>query len=185
MVDQGPKGYCAPATFERAMRYMKVPADMYVLATLATQEGGGTNMRLLTEKAKNIIRSKARRIKDFDSEEISMKSIKRYVDKGVPVLWVMRSLSEYNAIVNANTKQRKDKTNSAEWGELLNSYDKASLNALREQKENYHICMIIGYNETTNELAVSDSWGPAHRLRWAHIDLIHAVSESGSFVIDL
>ena len=29
MVDQGPKGYCAPATFERAMRYMLVPADMY------------------------------------------------------------------------------------------------------------------------------------------------------------
>jgi len=36
MVDQGPKGYCAPATFERAMRYAGVPADMYLLATLAT-----------------------------------------------------------------------------------------------------------------------------------------------------
>lgn len=32
MVDQGPKGYCAPATFERAMRTMGLEADMYLLA---------------------------------------------------------------------------------------------------------------------------------------------------------
>ena len=32
MVDQGPKGYCVPATFERCMRYMEIPADMYLLA---------------------------------------------------------------------------------------------------------------------------------------------------------
>jgi len=52
------------------------------------------------------------------------------------------------------------------------------------QKENYHICMIIGYNEETQELAVSDSWGPAYELRWVHIDIAKAVTSSGGFVID-
>ena len=28
MVDQGPKGYCVPATAERSMRYLGIPADM-------------------------------------------------------------------------------------------------------------------------------------------------------------
>ena len=40
MVNQGPKGYCVPATWERAMRSMGVPADMYVLA-MAGQSGAG------------------------------------------------------------------------------------------------------------------------------------------------
>ncbi|MGB0743541.1 MAG: hypothetical protein ACPGSB_03345, partial [Opitutales bacterium] len=32
MVDQGPKGYCVPATMERCLRYMGIRADMYTLA---------------------------------------------------------------------------------------------------------------------------------------------------------
>ena len=64
MVDQGPKGYCAPATFERAMRYMSVPADMYLLATAATTQKG-TNTVKLADDCKRIVRSKARRIKEL------------------------------------------------------------------------------------------------------------------------
>ena len=42
IVDQGPKGYCVPATFERCMRYMEVPADMYLFAMAgSTGLGGG------------------------------------------------------------------------------------------------------------------------------------------------
>ena len=44
MVDQGPKGYCSPATWERYLRYMEIPADMYLLALAArTRTGGGPN----------------------------------------------------------------------------------------------------------------------------------------------
>ena len=53
MVNQGPKGYCVPATWERAMRYMGVPADMYVLA-MAGQSGagGGTSVVAIANGAK-------------------------------------------------------------------------------------------------------------------------------------
>ena len=45
MVNQGPKGYCVPATWERVMRYMGVPADMYVLAMAGNSgAGGGTSV---------------------------------------------------------------------------------------------------------------------------------------------
>ena len=44
--------------------------------------------------------------------------------------------------------------------------------------------MVIGYNEATNEVAVSDSWGPRYELRWVHLDIAKAVTSRGGFVID-
>lgn len=184
MVDQGAKGYCVPATFERVMRYMKVPADMYILATLATEPGGGTNTSKLAEKSKNIIRSKARRIKDFDSEEVKIRDVKKYIDKGVPIMWRMRSLSKYNDIANQRTYERENVTDQQAWSSKISEEAETEAPALEKQNENHHICMIIGYNEATNEFAVSDSWGPRYALRWVHSDLVNAVSSEGSFVID-
>ena len=43
MVDQGAKGYCVPATFERVLRYYGLQADMNLLAMSGqTSAGGGT-----------------------------------------------------------------------------------------------------------------------------------------------
>ena len=39
MVDQGPKGYCVPATWERYLRYFDMPADMYLLAIVGGTSG--------------------------------------------------------------------------------------------------------------------------------------------------
>lgn len=44
--------------------------------------------------------------------------------------------------------------------------------------------MVVGYNEATNEVGVSDSWGPRYELRWVHVDIARAVTSSGGFVID-
>lgn len=185
MVNQGPKGYCAPATFERAMSYMSIPADMYLLATAATQEGGGTNTYLLAESCKRIVRSKARKIRDINLEEdLDIKFVKKYIDKGVPILWQMRSLEEYNKIVNDRTAKRKSIKEFDTWTkQIQKESDDVSL-AMKANQSNHHICMIIGYNEKTRELAVSDSWGPRYELRWVHIDIAKAVTTRGGFVID-
>ncbi len=182
MVDQGPKGYCAPATFERAMRYMNVPADMYLLATAATAPGGGTNTTKLAEDSKRIIRSKARRIKDLDlTEDFEIKEIRKFIDKGVPILWQMCSLSDYNKIANERTEERESVTDFAAWAETIKSDTSRGNLGI---KDNHHICMVIGYNEATNEVAVSDSWGPRYELRWVHIDVARAVTSYGGFAID-
>ena len=48
MVDQGPKGFCVPATYTRALLYAGVPADLYLLALLGrTDVGGGTSLSML------------------------------------------------------------------------------------------------------------------------------------------
>jgi len=185
MVDQGPKGYCAPATFERSMRYMLVPADMYLLATIATKQGGGTNTRLLAEEAKRIIRSKARRIKDLSLEkDLSIRHISRYIDKGVPILWQMASLKKYNDAANQLTEKRKSVEDFGEWATTI-ATEAEKLAPDLNNLDKHHICMIIGYNEQTSEIAVSDSWGPRYGLRWVHIDIAKAVTSRGGFVIDL
>lgn len=186
MVDQGPKGYCAPATFERAMRYMLVPADMYLLATLATQPGGGTNTSRLADSAKRIIRSKARRIKDLDlKQDLKIRTVQKYIDKGVPILWQMRSLEGYNKIANERTKERAKTSDLESWAQTISTEAEKVQKGFERAYEKHHICMIIGYNETTNEVAVSDSWGPRYAIRWVHIDIAKAVTNPGGFVIDL
>jgi len=184
MVNQGPKGYCAPATFERAMSYMKIPADMYLLATAATTQQG-TNTRLLAENCKRIIRSKARRIKDLDlNKDLKMKTVQKYIDKGVPILWQMRSLREYNVLANKRSEKRKTVKDFKAWADEIQAEVEEIGEGVMSQNANHHICMIIGYNEETQELAVSDSWGPNYELRWVHIDIAKAVTSYGGFVID-
>lgn len=185
MVDQGPKGYCAPATFERAMRHAGVPADMYLLATLATTGGGGTNTAKLYEEVAFTTRSKGgRTARKIDLRSLAPNKIKRYIDKGVPILWQMCSLSGYNQIANSRTRARRGVKDWADYTTKIASAAKANAETLQE-KGNYHICMIIGYNEATNEVAVSDSWGKNYTIRWIHVDEAEAVSNKNGFVIDI
>ncbi len=184
MVNQGPKGYCAPATFERAMRYMLVPADMYLLATAATAPGGGTNTTKLSEDCKRIVRSKARRIRELElHEDFDIKTVKDFIDTGVPVLWQMRSLGKYNDVANERTKEREGVEDFTAWASDI-AAEAAEVAPQLKADANYHICMVIGYNEATNEVAVSDSWGPRYELRWVHLDIAKAVTSRGGFVID-
>jgi hypothetical protein len=117
-------------------------------------------------------------------EDLDIKFVKKYIDKGVPILWQMRSLEEYNRIANDRTAKRKSIKEFDIWTkQIQKESDDVSL-GMKANQSNHHICMIIGYNEKTRELAVSDSWGPRYELRWVHIDIAKAVTTRGGFVID-
>lgn len=47
-----------------------------------------------------------------------------------------------------------------------------------------HLCLIVGYNDKTDEIAVSDSWGPRFELRWITADAANAVSNGKFYIID-
>ena len=185
MVDQGPKGYCAPATFERAMRHAGVPSDMYLLATLATTGGGGTNTSKLYQEVAFTTRSKGgRTARQIELRSLAPSKIKRYIDKGVPILWQMCSLPGYNQIANSRTRSRKAVKDWAQYSAKIRANAEKNAPKLKA-KGNYHICMIIGYNEETNEIAVSDSWGKNYAIRWVHVEEAEAVSNRNGFVIDI
>lgn len=183
MVDQGPKGYCVPATFERAMRTMGLDADMYLLAMVGqTAAGGGTVVEYLVDGIRSQVYSKGRRTRDEPVKDLKIRDVKKYIDQGVPVMWRMCSMDDYNEQADKFTEKRKSVTDwtayAAEVAQLSKEYGSRP-----KPDDNYHICMIIGYNEATNELAVSDSWGPRFEMRWVPVPVAAWASNGGFFMI--
>ncbi len=183
MVDQGPKGYCVPATFERAMRTMGLEADMYLLAMVGqSQAGGGTSTELLLENVKHQILSKGRRIKEETLKQLRLRDLKRYIDEGIPIMWLLCSMPEYNAVADKNTAAREKIT---DWKTHATDIAAANVDLAKSPKPDaqHHICMIIGYNEATQEIAVSDSWGAQFERRWVPLAVADWASTGGIFMI--
>ncbi|MFM8720939.1 MAG: hypothetical protein ACKOFH_15650, partial [Chthoniobacterales bacterium] len=95
MVNQGPKGYCVPATWERVMRYMGIPADMYVLAMAGgTEAGGGTSTQDIAWAVKSAVASAGRRM-DSPSLKLTPEGVAKFIDEGLPIMWAMFSTAEF------------------------------------------------------------------------------------------
>ncbi len=181
MVDQGPKGYCAPATAERSMRYLGIPADMYILANAGqTGFGGGTNVDMMLTGMAAQIRSKRRSFDSWESE-LKIKEIAKYIDKGLPVMWTLCSTKGFNDTANKRTKERKTVTDWAAWREKVTA--EAAANSLPKDKDTRHIVLIIGYNKDTNEMAFSDSWGDDFKERWITLQEAEQVSDGRFYVV--
>lgn len=181
MVDQGPKGYCAPATAERSMRYLGIPADMYILANAGqTGFGGGTNVDMMLTGMAAQIRSKRRSFDSWESE-LKIKEIAKYIDKGLPIMWTLCSTKGFNDTANKRTKERKTVTDWATWREKVTA--EAAANSLPKDKDTRHIVLIIGYNKDTNEMAFSDSWGDDFKERWITLQEAEQVSDGRFYVV--
>lgn len=46
-----------------------------------------------------------------------------------------------------------------------------------------HICLIIGYNKQTGEIAISDSWGARFAERWVPVANMEAASNGNMNII--
>jgi hypothetical protein len=183
MVDQGPKGYCVPATFERCMRHVDVPADMYLLAMVGdTGLGGSTSLAELVSAVQRDVRRKGRSVKTF-SGKVKASLVARYIDDGIPVIWSMNSTPAFNDIANKRTAARRAVKDWDEWAKQVKKEQRGSRD-LSKDDSNSHVTMIIGYNKDTDEIAISDSWGNAYRERWIGEKEAQEVSE-GSFVVIL
>jgi hypothetical protein len=180
MVNQGPKGYCVPATFERYLRYAGIPADMYELAAAGgTDFGGGTNFQTMTASLDRFVRRQGRRLEKAPLK-LTVQGIARYIDEGRPIIWGLYSTEAYNALANANTAARKNAAETAPWKPVLTP---AELGELHPESETGHACLIVGYNRASNEIAVSDSWGPRFQERWVPAPAALKVSQDEFWVL--
>ena len=173
MIDQGPKGYCAPATWECYMRYLGIPANMYQLANIGkTSVGGGTYISTMISATEGILSTNGRRLEELD-ETISIETVAEYIDQGMPLMWTFANSPPFQLSVDTNTAKRNGLTNDVPV--IL------SLPGL----EGYtgHICLITGYNERTREIAISDSWGPDYAERWAPLSAFRLVPSSSLYFI--
>ena len=184
MVDQGPKGYCVPATFERCMRYMEIPADMYLLAMAGnTGLGGGTVVSTLVESVQKEVWGAGRTFKAMKTQP-DFRDLQRMLDKGVPMLWGMHSTEWFNETANRRTAMRKS-TDTASWKKIVEkAEERVSEMARPHRSENLHICIIHGYNKDTEEIAFTDSWGPRFVERWISVAEAEHFSSGWSWLID-
>ena len=180
MVDQGPKGYCVPATFERYMRYLQIPADMYMIAMSGeTQIGGGTNMEKVMDGMKRSVSRYGRALKEMKSS-LDERAVSRFIDAGLPLMWTMYSTETFNNLANTQTQKR---ANWDAW--LTESRDLArEASSLPKIEDGHHILMIVGYNTRTGEIAVSDSWGPQFEERWILLEQAKAFDQGSFYYID-
>jgi hypothetical protein len=182
MVDQGRKGYCVPATFERVLRYYGLSEDMNILAMAGqTGAGGGTSVQAIQSATYAMIRDAGGTItqKNFAG---SIEEIKSAIDAGKPILFTHFSTPEFNKRVNERMAHRVAVSNWNDWSmRFLPSLKKTT--PLKPDPEWGHICLIIGYNQKTREIAISDSWGPETTERWMTEEEAKQIKQPGALSI--
>jgi len=180
MIDQGSKGYCVPATLERLLRYYNIDADMNMLAMGGrTGVGGGTSFDTIFPIINELVRNAGGTLKQQQfTGKIS--DIKLAIDDGKPVIWGLYSSDEFNDILEERNARRLELSNWNQWRtDLLKTRETAhSL-----PRKSAHCCMITGYNESTHELAISDSWGPEFKERWVTEEEAVAVNQGETATI--
>jgi hypothetical protein len=184
MVDQGPKGYCVPATWERYLRFLGIPADMYVLAMAAGSNMNGTDTAAMVQNVDSLVTLYHRRIDDF-SGDLDLKMIAKNIDKGLPLMWGCSIHIPFERALSRRQAERNAVTDWQKWASDLAARDDDEIQ--REitgaQTAGLHQRMIIGYNGTTSEIAISDSWSKAFAIRWLTLKEANAINEGQVYVI--
>jgi len=176
MVDQGDKGYCVAATTQRAFEYYGIGADMHQIAQIAESdpEKGTSTLVMAQELDKIDYRFKTRLdiicmgasggLTDVDvkkgeyyvgnpvDERKFLKEIRSYIDSGLPLLWALE----------------------------IGRYPENP--QLTPQTSGGHMRMIIGYNDSTEEIIFSDSWGSGHEFKKMNMSDAFKASQ-GVFVL--
>ncbi len=182
MVDQGEKGYCVPAVWEMALRSMGVEADMYLLgAEMASDGGRGTDLRRAVDVGRAVAEEGGRNMTMLRLDG-GTRDISRWIDRGIPLIWAMRCSEEFIEAGLERTARRRGMTKPAEWVQSRGATGRAR--ELAKADWFGHVCLVVGYNHETGEVAISDSWGPGHHERWHTQEEIKAVSSGEFFAFD-
>ena len=192
MVDQGPKGYCAVATAERVFRYYGMPVDQHEMAQVAnTGTGGGTNPeamlkaltalqgrlhvhvraiskweyadfnRMITDYNREAKRNKKAEINLAGMHTIDIAAIYGSMDPAsLKDSKTVRKKGDFDKF-KREIAEKIDKGIPVMWSVELGIYPEAEI----PQAHGGHMRLIIGYNNKTNELIYSDSWGARHAMK--------------------
>lgn len=203
MVDQGQKGYCAPATLARVFAFYGMDqVDQHSLADLCASQGnGGTSTRDIEAAMKLICKSYRTKfivLEDYAAAITSFESAYNKLAKRKK----MEPLSHNDPLGTADAKLllecRAGKPNQVNkwlrdiqkhidagspvvWGVTVGIFpEEVSL----PQSRGGHLRLIIGYNLKEKTIIFSDSWGAAHARKTMDADKALSIT-SGRYVIKL
>jgi hypothetical protein len=183
MVNQGNKGFCGPATFERILRHLGTPVDMYVLAMAAgTEFGGGTSGNRLFAVAAELAKRSGR---EADSCPLDLDRAAKVLEQGVPLVWTLFLYDPLEQDVKRRTPVRSrdvtDQASAEKWKhDVLKPIRKSGIPTVPPEKG--HFRLIVGYNATTGEIAFSDSWG-GRGVTWITIEEAKAANQGDLYYL--
>ncbi|MFK7910527.1 MAG: C39 family peptidase [Akkermansiaceae bacterium] len=186
MVDQGRKGYCAVASAERVFRYYGLQIDQHAMAQIAQSSAqGGTNPSKMVEALKKVAgRTKTRLYQHYEIDRREAEStIKAYnrLAKKTDQRVLPENIFYQQFLAAAHTETLK--TVRAK-GSTFNRFKKNVRDKIDEgipllwalqvgvikergipQAGGGHMRLIIGYNEKTDQIIYTDSWGAGHEFK--------------------
>lgn len=190
MVDQGQKGYCAVAVAERLMRYYDRPVDQHQLAQIAGTHQAGTDPESLRKallKFSGRLGVRIRELIAFDMRDFQ-RLLKQYnrmakrMDRPqyeLPRSGTINLTDVYDAMDAEilHAARLKDGTGFRNflndlrshvtkgvplmWGVMLGKVKEPSI----PQLAGGHMRLLIGYNDQTDEVLFSDTWGRGHERK--------------------
>jgi hypothetical protein len=204
MVDQGEKGYCALATSERVFKYYGIQCDQHDLAQAAGAGSYGTSPEELQEALHKLQTKFKVRVKDvihWDfkdyqkfTETYNREAKKAGVRQCPPNYFLAtfrgldpKALRETRGKGGAYDKFHKSIVDATSqgvpllWGLELGVYPENGEPAL--QDGGGHMRLIIGYNEKTEEVIFTDSWGAGHEVKRMNMRDAQAVT-NGLYIIE-
>ncbi len=190
MVDQGQKGYCAVACTERVMRYFGMKTDENEVAQVAnTGSSGGTSAEAMFDALKKL--SARLHVRIHPLEQMEVKQYESLISEynrcarhdGAPLLpehshmidvpSLFRAMKP-EVLLEARTKNKAELTRFEHavetqidqgipvvWSVMLGLFPEPGV----PQSGGGHMRLIIGYNNKTQEILFSDSWGAGHELK--------------------
>jgi hypothetical protein len=180
MVAQGRKGYCVPATWARYLQYAGITVDEYALADAGnTRAGSGTTTHSMVGAVAPIVARNKRRLISFKGA-FTLSSISKHIDDGLPIMWTLCCVGPFRE--TGQPANRMGEMTPEKWSNVL-KLARTNAHKLPRTNTDLHMCMIIGYNKTTKEVATSDSWGPGHEEKWYTVEEAQAVSRDEYYVI--
>ncbi|MEM6821890.1 MAG: hypothetical protein AAF558_08135, partial [Verrucomicrobiota bacterium] len=106
-----------------------------------------------------------------------------YIDKGLPLMWAVYADSLlYKNTINERSYQRTQVEDWDKWKSYLDK-QRDAVETMKGLRQGPHVCMIIGYNEETGEIATSDSWGPEFEERWMTVEEAEAITQGSLQII--
>jgi len=186
MIDQGQKGYCVVASSARVLRYYGIQVDENELAQLANTDAiAGTNFRVMTESLKKLAARFTIHVQtiyetnyralmaDYDQIARSAKANPInphgqdvsgiYAQMKPEILREARIKNRSGlSAFQRHVKEHVDIGIPVLWSVIRGMIPEGSE---ATPPPHGHMRLIIGYNEKTDEILYSDSWGIRHALK--------------------
>jgi hypothetical protein len=142
-IDQGPRGFCAPAAWEKCLRYHNLNMDIYQIADIGGTSVSGTQMMELAAKMNIQLEKQNFKVQLLKDIVPTADCVRSYIDHGYPLIWSLNAVHLDDWISESATR-----TDS---GLEKNRTTPASSTIYP------HAITIVGYNSRLKEICLSDT----------------------------